>query len=122
VSTPPAAKLPPRGVDQRRSPRRRTLLAGKVVFGEGQSVSCTIRDISESGAKIRLAGGACIPSRVFLIERRTATAYEARVSWIKAPDFGLTFVTSYSLEPKLPAELRYLVGVWEKFRPPLAGV
>jgi hypothetical protein len=109
-------------VKERRSPRRRTLLAGKVVFGEGRTVNCTIRNISETGAKITLARGECIPSNVFLIDRKTATAYEAKVRWIKAPDFGLEFVNAYNLEPQLPAELRYLLGIWETFRPSLAGV
>jgi hypothetical protein len=95
-------------------------LAGKVVFSDGKVLDCTIRNISETGAKITLARGECVPTRVILIDRRTATAYDARVRWIKAPDFGLAFVNEYSLEPKLPAELRYLLRIWETFRPPPA--
>jgi len=91
------------------------------VFAEGKAIDCAIRDISETGAKIRLARGERVPTRVFLIIRRTATAYEARVSWSKGADFGLLFVNSYNLEPQLPAELRYLVHIWEAFRPPLPG-
>jgi hypothetical protein len=98
-------------------------LAGKVVYGGGgTALNCTIRDLSEAGAKIRLARGECIPTRVFLIERRTATAYEARVKWIKAPDFGLAFTNAYNLEQPLPAHLRYLDRVWATFRSPLANI
>jgi len=117
----PSAESPPAAANRRRSPRRRALLSGKLVFGEGRAIDCAIRDISETGAKIRLTRGEYVPTRVFLIVRRTATAYEARVSWSKGPDFGLLFVNSYNLEPKLPAELRYLLQIWETFRPPLPG-
>ena len=110
----------PRLVNDRRSARRRTFLAGKVVYGEGTALNCTIRNLSETGAKITLARGDCIPTHVFLIDRRTSTAYEARVRWIKAPDFGLAFTKAYNLEEPLPAELRYLVRIWASFRSPPA--
>jgi len=117
------ADLPPRVVNQRGAPRRRTLFGGKVVYGEdGQHVcDCTIRDLSETGAKIAIAKGACIPTRVYLIDRRTPIAYEAKVSWIKAPDFGLTFLNTHSLEGDVPAELAYLKRLWKKLCVPLGG-
>ena len=44
-----------------------------------------------------------------LIDRRTARAYEARVTGIKAPDFGLTFVDAYRLNVQLPRKLQFLI-------------
>ena len=53
-----SADLPPRVVNQRKAARKRTLLGGKVVYGDGQTVrDCTIRDISETGARIAIAKG-----------------------------------------------------------------
>ena len=115
------SNLPPRVVDERRSTRTRTLLAGKVVYGDGRSYDCTIRDISQMGARITLANGQTIPTHVFLIDRRAAIAYEARVSWIKAPHFGLAFGTAYNLETELPSQLKYLSRIWSLFRSPLSG-
>jgi hypothetical protein len=112
---------PPRVVTERRAPRRRTFLGGKAVFGEGQVVNCTIRDLSEGGAKITLARGDCVPTHFFLIEPRSAMAYKARVSWIKAPDFGVAFLSAYPLDQPLPTELRHVARVWATFRPPAAG-
>src|SRR5258708_3726002 len=92
MAQPDSADLPPRVVNQRKTPRKRTLLGGKVIYGDGQQVrDCTIRDIPETGARIVMAKGQVIPTGVFLIDRRSRIAYEAPVSWIKAPDFGLTF-------------------------------
>lgn len=115
-----SALSPPRVVDQRGILRRRTLLGGKVVYGDDNRVrDCTIRDISDKGARIALAKGECVPTRLYLIDRRTARAYEARVTWIKAPDFGLTFVNAYSLESDLPTNLQFLKRVWAMYRSPL---
>jgi hypothetical protein len=122
MDQPDSADLPPRVVNQRRAPRKRTLLGGKVIYGDGQQVrDCTIRDISDTGAKIVIAKGEVIPTRVFLIDRRSPIAYEATISWIKAPDFGLTFVKSHALKGDMPAELDYLKQVWTRLCVPLGG-
>ena len=118
-----SAGPPPRVVNGRRAVRKRTLLSGRVVYGEDDRVrDCTIRDLSETGARITLAKGEIIPTRVFLIDKRTATAYEARVTWIKAPDFGLSFVNSYSLDGDMPRELNFLKPIWASYRSPLGTV
>ncbi len=122
MAQPDSADLPPRVVNQRKTPRKKTLLGGKVVYGDGQHVrDCTIRDLSETGAKIAIPKGECIPTRVFLIDRRTPIAYEATVSWIKAPDFGLTFLKAHSLKGDVPPELDYLKRLWSKLCLPLGG-
>jgi len=114
--------LPPRVVNERRASRKRTLIGGKVIYGDGVFVrDCTIRDISGTGAKIALPKGECIPTRVFLIDRRNPVAYEARVCWIKAPEFGLTFVNTYALDGQVPKDLDYLTTVWRKLCVPLGG-
>ena len=114
--------LPPRVVNDRKAPRKRTLIGGKVVYGEGVFVrDCSIRDVSERGARITLPKGECIPTRVFLLDRRNPIAYEARVCWIKAPDFGLAFVNTYPLDGPIPKDLDYLKSVWRKQCVPLGG-
>jgi hypothetical protein len=114
---------PPRVVEGRRSPRKRTLLGGKVIYGDDNRVrDCTIRDISEQGARIALGQGEIIPTSVFLLDRRNATVYEAKVTWIKAPNFGLRFVNSYSLESELPPELQHIKRIWTVYRSPLGTI
>jgi hypothetical protein len=117
-----SAALPPRVVDGRRASRTRTLLGGKLIYGEHHyTCDCSIRDISESGARITLPKGQVIPTRIFLMDRSTASAYEARVAWIKVPDFGLGFVKAYNLEGELPPELQFLKRIWAMFRSPLGS-
>ena len=51
--------------EQRAAPRRRTLLAAKLVCDDGwKALDCTVRDLSESGARIEIGGGVlAVPKR-----------------------------------------------------------
>jgi len=101
-------ELPPI-VEARKSPRKRVILGGKIVYNEGTfSADCRIRNISETGAGIALAPGIVIPTRVVLIDIRNAVAYEAEVVWLRAPEFGLRFLSKHSLRGDVPSQLSYL--------------
>ncbi len=53
--------------ERREHYRRKTLLAGKVAFNNGWgALDCTIRDLSEGGAKIRLGGWLNLPKEIEL--------------------------------------------------------
>ena len=108
MSDPNSPELPP-VADGRKTPRKRVLLGGKIVFNEGAyTYDCRIRDISEAGARIILSPGAIIPTRVVLIDTRNSMAYPSEVVWLKEPEFGLKFLSAHSLKQPLPPELQYL--------------
>jgi hypothetical protein len=99
---PPVAEL-------RRTARKRVILGAKIVYNEGSYThDCRIRDLSEGGARIVLAPGLVIPTRVVLIDTRNAIAYESEVAWLKAPEFGLRFLSTHSLRGGLPPHMQYL--------------
>src|SRR5262245_17316664 len=101
-------ELPP-VVEARKTPRKRVILGGKVIYNEGSyTTDCRIRDLSEGGARIVLAPGLVIPTRVVLVDTRNGTAYESEVAWMKAPEFGLKFVATHSVRGALPQHLQYL--------------
>jgi len=107
----PNSPEPPPIVEARRTPRKRVILGAKVVYNEGAyTLDCRIRDLSDGGARIVLAPGQIIPTRVILIDTRNSIAYEAEVIWLKAPEFGLKFLSRNSLRGQLPAQLSYLKG------------
>ena len=107
MADPNSPELPP-VVDGRRTPRKRVILGAKIVYNEGAySVDCRIRDLSEGGARVVLAPGLIIPTRVILIDVRNSTAYESEVAWLKAPEFGLRFLSIHSMR-NLPPQLQYL--------------
>jgi hypothetical protein len=93
----------------RGSDRKRALLGGKVASRDGsQVVSCTIRDLSDTGAKITVPAGIVIPTHVFLVYARSAYAHECQVSWIKPPQYGLKFINALPLDDTLPTKLNFL--------------
>lgn len=96
----------------RAAARQRVLFGGKIVHGDGAfSVDCTIRDLSESGAKITLGQRVSIPNDVYFIELRLGVAYAAQVAWRRTPNFGLRFVKRIDLATA-PKELDYLKRLW----------
>lgn len=49
-------------VDRRQSPRRRTLKRGRIVFDDNRSVlDCTVHNLSENGAQLRLPSAVGVP-------------------------------------------------------------
>ncbi len=77
--------------ERRRLPRRRTRLSAVAVFGaDDQVVACTVRDKSESGAKILADPGSALPDAFDLIELSTGERHRAKVVWRDAAFVGVT--------------------------------
>jgi hypothetical protein len=79
--------------DKRRSRRARSLLKGQIIFNNRYSIlDCTIRDISETGARIAFAHPLEIPEEFELdIPKKELTA-RARVVWSNGSEHGLIFI------------------------------
>lgn len=104
-----AAGLPPRVADSRKQARQRMLQVGKIAYNEGAiSLDCTIRDLSPTGARITIAKGQIIPTKVVLIYPRLQNAYECEIAWIRAPQYGLKFLAVHTLKD-LPAHLKFAI-------------
>ena len=104
--------LPPRVVETRTSPRQRSLLSGKIASRDGSmTVTCTIKDISDTGARVTVPGGLYLPHHVFLIHSRSQMVFEAEVSWMKPPQFGLKFIRTLSREDLGP-DLKFLMRLY----------
>ncbi|NIX78373.1 PilZ domain-containing protein [Microvirga terricola] len=79
--------------EKRRSKRGRTLLDGRVIFNNRCSViDCTVRDISESGARITFAHLTQLPSEFELDIPRRGSVVRARVMWSNGKDAGIVFI------------------------------
>jgi len=96
--------------DSRRSKRVRTFLQGKLFFGRGTfSVDCIIRNISPTGALLRVHAGTNIPDSVYLVDVARRTAFEASVKWRrKDGGIGLKFSAMHDLECPTTHELRQM--------------
>jgi hypothetical protein len=79
-------------VDKRNSTRKRSLLNGRIVFNNRRSViECTIRDISETGAKISFAHPTPIPAEFELDIPSKGSRVRARVMWSNGKECGVLF-------------------------------
>jgi hypothetical protein len=101
------------GFDQadcrRGEPRRRVLLAGKIVQANGITLDCMIRNLSEGGAQVRVAPGQILPNAFDLIEIRTGIAYRAEVAWRSPIEMGVKFFERIDLNSAFaPLSLRAL--------------
>ena len=99
-----------RYLDARRAPRKRVLLAGKLVFGTcANFIDCVIGDISRFGARVRIRPEKIAPNDLYLVFLREWTAYEARVVWRRADgNMSLSFKRSFDLDGAIGPELRVM--------------
>jgi PilZ domain len=78
--------------ERRASPRQKTLLAGKIVYNNGQVVlDCMVRDMSENGSGARLTFGdlAVVPEEFELHITSKGSIYRAQVKWRKLREIGV---------------------------------
>ena len=81
---------PKQGQIQRKSPRRRVLKDGKLVFGQSQSViDCTIDNMSDGGAHVRISSSHGVPEEFYLVETTKAVIHRAAVAWRTTTGMGL---------------------------------
>ena len=99
--------------DQRAAARRRVLLAGKLVYGDADlTIPCGIRDLSESGARVRVSGPVALPQKLILVEQRTGQAFECEIAWRRLPEVGLKFLAVHDLTSGDPNERKMLKRIW----------
>jgi PilZ domain len=81
-------------VDEHRiAPRRRLLKAGKISFGGGAAIDCTIRNLSETGAALEVISPVGIPERFTLVIEADDIHVPCRVVWRKEKRIGVHFET-----------------------------
>lgn len=98
--------------------RRRTILRGKIVFGlAARSVDCIIRDLSDTGAKVRLAGAEKLPKIAWLVDAGRGLAFEAQVIWTRDRDLGLKFIQCRNLSEEHSPEFRAMRQLWIEHLP-----
>jgi len=107
----------PDDIQKRAAPRERTLRAGKLFVGPDLlEINCTVTDISDGGARLRLPPGQYIPDEVWLMEVRSGIVSRAKVAWRGYPLIGLRFVTSDHVDELSGADGRIFKRIWSTCR------
>src|SRR5882757_5007486 len=85
-----AAQAPQDPKNQKRSPRRRVLKEGKLIFGKAHSVvDCVIDNMSEGGAHVRITSSHGVPQDFYLVEANRGIIHKAEVAWRTTTGMGL---------------------------------
>ena len=80
-------------MDERRSSKRwQTVLKGRIVFNNRSSVlDCTVRDLSETGARIYFADVSAIPSEFELEIPNRGVRVRGCLMWSRGANHGVRF-------------------------------
>lgn len=78
-------------MENRTSPRVRTLKGGSIIFGVGSTVDCIVRNLSATGACLEIASPVGIPDEFELQIKPDSTKRDCRVVWRSANRIGLYF-------------------------------
>jgi len=77
--------------ERRASHRHRTLKGGKIVLNDGFSTfDCTVRNLSDAGAKLIVAGIIGIPQR-FQLALADGRRFDCEMIWHSAGEIGVRF-------------------------------
>src|SRR5579871_6124422 len=95
--------------ERRRRQRRRSLLGGKIVLENDVIYDCVIRDISGTGALVRLSHPTPVPVAFRLVDLSRGVAFSATVAWRDLNSLGLRLTQPVDLAKSgAPAGLRRL--------------
>jgi hypothetical protein len=101
------------GENRRIASRSRTLLAGKIIIGEGLiSPDCVIRDLSSSGARVRISAETDLPPTVRLLVIKEGLLFEANVAWRRDDQTGLVFVGQCDLRSDVDPARSGVRALW----------
>lgn len=76
--------------DKRKLRRTRVLKAGMISFG-GSAISCTVRNLTKSGALLDVVSPLGVPREFTLVISSDDVRRESRVVWIKEQRIGISF-------------------------------
>lgn len=88
-------------VEQRRaSPRSRTLLEGHIIYNNRLSrMECSVRDLSETGARIVFAQPVKVPAQFELQIPKRKLVRQAQVMWYDGQAHGVMFLEDAASQP-----------------------
>jgi hypothetical protein len=74
------------------APRARTLLQARIEFNNGATtVDCTVRDMSETGARLQVSDNVALPPGFALYVPKHARRYEVHQRWRREGFVGIEF-------------------------------
>ncbi len=108
----------PTGPERRSDARSRALLAGVLFHGAGRNtVNCTVRDLTEDGAHLKLPASDFIKPPFMLLVLSAGEAYDAKIVWQSRDEIGMAFTGRRNLETPETDDDRIARRLWIESRP-----
>jgi hypothetical protein len=86
------------GIERRRYRRHRVLKRGKAILHDKSTIiDCTIRDVSDGGARLQIGQFCIVPSRFrlgFVSDGVIRETFEVSVVWRHADQIGVAFLVA----------------------------
>ena len=102
-------------VERRVKRRKRVQLAAKIAFSS-TAADCTIRDLTDGGARIHAPTVLGLPDQVFLLITSEGLVVRTRRVWADFPAFGLKFLEAEPIEKSTRPETAPLRLAWQELR------
>ncbi len=80
--------------ERRNSPRHRVLKPGTIAFNRAGAVSCTVRNLSATGACLEVESQLGIPETFDLMIGNSPPVQHCKVAWRSVHRIGVTFTGS----------------------------
>ena len=107
---------------RRRTSRQRCLFACRIVFGpEDFTVDGMIRDVSDTGARIRLPSPIPLP-KSFRVILRDGVCQETETVWRRSQELGVRFLAPVDLHDPTDASVRMLRRLWAEMAGRSGGI
>jgi hypothetical protein len=94
--------------ERRSSARQKSFLQGRIYFNNRRSsVDCLIRDVSETGARLKFSETIAVPEAIELYIPNREEVHRARVEWRTGNEMGVSFgdeMRSPSIAPEAAAQ------------------
>ena len=107
------------GPERRIAARKRVILVGKIIMGEGSvTVDCVIRDLSSSGIRVRVPESTPLSQEFGLLIVREALVLDCMVEWRRGDQAGLSVLASHDLRlPTNLPRLQWAQRLWRELAP-----
>jgi hypothetical protein len=98
---------------RRSSPRRRVLLSAIIVDLEADAVvACRVDNVSDNGARLKLAERRFLPATFWLITLTSGLAFRAKTIWREDDRLGVEVGEPVDLQDPASASERRLQKIW----------
>ena len=93
--------------------RKWALKPGVLVQPDGAtSCDCSILDISDSGARVRVPRNHTVPPKFMLIDIQGLMVHDVSVMWCNDQSAGVRFEASHAINSAMPDHLKFVRTFW----------